>query len=62
MWSVARAIADGWDTIELWLTQLPFPFQVALALVVGVPLCWVAAAGIDGAVDRLLAVAGRRRS
>ncbi len=46
-----RAIADWWDAVELWLTQLAFPFQVALAIVVGLPLCWLAAAGIDRLVD-----------
>jgi len=53
---VARAVADWWDAFELWLTQLAFPFQVVLAVLVVVPLCWVAAAGIDRGVD----VAARR--
>jgi hypothetical protein len=48
---VVRAIADWWDAVELWLTQLAFPFQVALAIVVGLPMCWLAAAGIDRFVD-----------
>ena len=48
---MVRAIADWWDAVELWLTQLAFPFQVALAIVVGLPLCWLAAAGIDRLVD-----------
>jgi hypothetical protein len=48
---VVRAIADWWDAVELWLTQLAFPFQVLLAIVVGLPLCWLAAAGIDRLVD-----------
>ena len=50
-----RAIADWWDAVELWLTQLAFPFQVALAIVVGLPLCWLAAAGIDRLVDIVIA-------
>lgn len=53
---VARAVTDLWDAFELWLTQLAFPFQVVLAVLVVVPLCWVAAAGIDRGVD----VAARR--
>jgi len=53
---VARAVTDWWDAFELWLTQLAFPFQVVLAVLVVVPLCWVAAAGIDRGVD----VAARR--
>jgi hypothetical protein len=48
---VVRAVVDWWDAVELWLTQLAFPFQVALAIVVGLPLCWLAAAGIDRLVD-----------
>jgi hypothetical protein len=59
---VVRAIADWWDAVELWLTQLEFPFQVALAIVVGLPLCWLAAAGIDRLVDVVAeAVASKRR-
>ena len=52
---MVRAIADWWDAVELWLTQLAFPFQVALAIVVGLPLCWLAAAGIDRLVDIVIA-------
>lgn len=50
---MVRAVADWWDAVELWLTQLAFPLQVVLAVVVLVPLCWLAAA----AVDRLCEVA-----
>ena len=48
---MVRAVVDWWDAVELWLTQLAFPFQVALTIVVGLPLCWLAAAGIDRLVD-----------
>ena len=51
MWDVARAIADWWDAVELWITQLAFPLQVVLAIVVLVPLCWFVAAGVDRLVD-----------
>jgi 4-hydroxybenzoate polyprenyltransferase len=51
---VVRAVVDWWDAVELWLTQLAFPFQVALAIVVGLPLCWLAAAGIDRLVDAVI--------
>jgi hypothetical protein len=54
---VVRAIADWWDAIELWLTQLAFPFQVALAIAVGLPLCWFAAAAFDRLVDVAIDVA-----
>ena len=51
MWDVARAIADWWDAVELWITQLAFPLQVVLAIVVLVPLCWLVSAGVDRLVD-----------
>jgi hypothetical protein len=59
VWGVARAIADWWDSFELWLTQLAFPFQVVLAILVVVPLCWFVAAGVDRLVD-VMATARRR--
>ncbi len=36
-----------WDGVELWLTQLGLPFQVALLVLVLLPACWWAARGID---------------
>ncbi len=39
-----RWLIDWWDSVELWVTQLAFPFQVALAIVVLLPVCWVGAA------------------
>jgi hypothetical protein len=59
VWGVARAIADWWDSFELWLTQLAFPLQVVLAILVIVPLCWFVSAGLDRLVD-LVADARRR--
>jgi hypothetical protein len=60
---VLRAVADWWDAVELWLTQLPFGFQVLLATVVLVPLCWGAAVLSDRVVDAAAArVAARRVS
>jgi hypothetical protein len=44
---MARAVADWWDAVELWITQLPFPLQVVLAVLVLLPVCWGAAAGLD---------------
>ena len=57
---MVRAIADWWDAVELWLTQLAFPFQVALAIVVGLPLCWFAAAAADRLVDGVAALVSAR--
>lgn len=48
------AVADRWDALELWLTQLAFPIQVLLAIVVLLPLCWGTAAVVDRGVDRVL--------
>ena len=47
VWDVARAVADWWDAVELWLTQLPFPLQVLLAVLVLLPACWGGAAALD---------------
>jgi hypothetical protein len=47
--------------MELWLTQLAFPLQVGLAIVVVLPLCWA----VGGLLDRIAGVVtdafGRRR-
>ena len=60
---MARAVADWWDAVELWLTQLPFGFQVLLAVVVLLPMCWGAAVGLDRLVDVAAArIAARRAS
>ena len=59
---MVRAVADWWDAIELWLTQLPFVFQVVLAVLVLVPLCWATAVAADRLVDAVAArIAQRRR-
>ena len=55
-------MADWWDAVELWLTQLPFEFQVVLATVVLVPLCWGVAVAADRGADALTArIAARRQ-
>jgi len=54
-------LADWWDGVELWITRLWFPFQVALVIVVVLPLCWAAAVLIDRGVDRASAVLRVRR-
>ena len=51
MRGVIRAVANWWDAVELWLTQLPFPLQVVLVVLVLVPSCWTAAAAVDRLVD-----------
>lgn len=56
-----RELANRWDAVELWVTQLAFPFQVLLATVVVLPLCWLVAGLLDRAVDAAVLVAARRR-
>ncbi|GAA1385272.1 hypothetical protein GCM10009613_17410 [Pseudonocardia kongjuensis] len=51
MWSV-RTIIDAWDAFELWLTQLPFLFQVVFVTVVVLPLCAGVAIGLDRVTER----------
>jgi hypothetical protein len=58
---VLREIANRWDAVELWVTQLAFPFQVALAIVVVLPLCWGVAGLLDRLVDAVVLVGLRRR-
>lgn len=50
-----RALANWWDAVELWLTQLAFPFQVLLAMLVLLPACWALA----GIVERVPDVVAR---
>ncbi len=51
-----------WDAVELWLTQLPFGFQVLLAALVVVPLCWGTAVLVDRGVDAAAARIAARRT
>jgi hypothetical protein len=54
---VLREVANSWDAVELWVTQLAFPFQVVLAVLVVLPLCW----GVAGLLDRVVVLGTRRR-
>jgi uncharacterized membrane protein YqjE len=49
-------IADWWDSFELWMAGLPFIPQVALVLIVVVPLCRLVAIGLDRALAAVLAL------
>jgi hypothetical protein len=48
-------LANWWDAVALWLSDLAFPFQFALVIAVLAPLCVVVAWGIDRAVDLVTA-------
>lgn len=54
-----RAIVNGWDAFELWVTQLAFPFQVVLVIVLLLPLCALVATGLDRLTARFDAPSGR---
>ncbi|MGH3972913.1 MAG: hypothetical protein ACRDS9_06265 [Pseudonocardiaceae bacterium] len=41
------AVIRWWDGVELWLTQLGLALQVALLMLVLLPVCWGAARLID---------------
>ena len=56
-----RELANRWDAFELWVTQLAFPFQVVLAIVVVLPLCWGVAGLLDRAGDAAVVAGARRR-
>ena len=56
-----RELANQWDAFELWVTQLAFPFQVVLAILVVLPLCWGVAGLLDRAVDAVVLLGTRRR-
>jgi hypothetical protein len=44
-------LANWWDAVALWLSDLAFPFQFALVIVVLAPLCLLVAWAIDRVVD-----------
>jgi len=58
---VLRDVANRWDAVELWVTQLAFPFQVLLAVLIVLPLCWGVAGLLDRAVDAVVLLGARRR-
>ena len=58
---VLREVANRWDAVELWVTQLAFPFQVVLAILVVLPVCWGVAGLLDRAVDAVVLAGLRRR-
>lgn len=61
MWDVASGLADWYDAVELWVTQLAFPLQVVLAVVVVLPVCLLAAVVLDRVSEVFVARIGARR-
>ena len=56
-----RELANWWDAVELWITQLAFPLQVVLAIVVLLPVCAGVAVLADRATDSVDSLLARRR-
>lgn len=56
-----RSLADWWDSVELWITQLAFPFQVVLAILILLPVCAGLATVADRATDAVDSWLERRR-
>ncbi|MGH3932214.1 MAG: hypothetical protein ACRDTF_19815 [Pseudonocardiaceae bacterium] len=46
-----EVVIRWWDGVELWLTQLWLPMQLALLMMVLLPACWWVARLIDQGVD-----------
>jgi len=60
LWAGWNAVARWWDGVELWLTQLGLALQVALLMLVLLPVCWWAARGLDRAVGLIFERFGHR--
>ena len=60
LWAGWDAVARWWDGVELWLTQLGLAAQVALLMLVLLPVCWWAAKGLDRAVGLIFERFGHR--
>jgi hypothetical protein len=51
LWAGWEAVIRWWDGVELWLTQLALPLQVALLMLVLLPVCGWTTRAIDRTVD-----------
>jgi hypothetical protein len=49
LWAGWDAVSRWWNGMELWLTQLGLALQVALLMLVLLPVCWWAARALDRA-------------
>jgi DUF1009 family protein len=50
-----------WDGVELWLTGLPFVAQTVVVIPVVLVIAYLAAAGLDAALDRGIRLRDRLR-
>jgi hypothetical protein len=62
LWAGWDAVVRWWDGVELWLTQLGLALQVALLMLVLLPVCWWAARILDRAVGLIFERLGHRYS
>ena len=60
LWAAWDAVARWWDGVELWLTQLGLVLQVALLMLVLLPVCWWGARGLDRVVGLIFERFGHR--
>ena len=60
LWSGWDAVSRWWNGMELWLTQLGLALQVALLMLVLLPVCWWAARALDRAVGLIFERFGHR--
>ncbi|GAC81365.1 MULTISPECIES: hypothetical protein [Gordonia] len=54
------SVLSWWDSVEEWLTGLPFVPQLLVTLVVVIPLATVIALAVNFLVRRLVALVSRR--
>lgn len=52
-------LGNWWDSVELWVTGLPFVPQVAVVMAVLVPLAALLARAVDALVSKALTLIGR---
>ena len=60
LWVGWDAVSRWWNGVELWLTQLGLALQVALFMLVLLPVCWWAARTLDRAVGLIFERIGHR--
>ncbi|HEX8759294.1 MAG TPA: hypothetical protein VF734_04800 [Pseudonocardiaceae bacterium] len=62
LWAGWDAVIRWWDGVELWLTRLALPLQVAILMVVLLPVCWGTARVIDRVFGLVFERLGHRSS
>jgi hypothetical protein len=60
LWTGWDAVIRWWDGVELWLTQRGFALQVAILMLVLLPVCWWVTRVIDRVFDLAFQRLGHR--